>query len=105
APLEVVSWQARLSRETWRPARPPFAKPAAAPRPVARRAVFDAGARDFVDYAVYERSDFMPGACVPGPALVVEDETTTVLTGGFTTSLDPRRHLILDRNMCGGAPP
>jgi len=105
APLEVVSWQARLSRDTWRPARAPFAKPAAAPRPVARRAVFDAGAGDFVDYAVYERGDFMPGARVPGPALVVEDETTTVVTGGFTIGLDSRRHLILDRNMCGGAPP
>jgi hypothetical protein len=35
---------------------------------------------------------------VPGPALVVEDETTTVATGAFTISLDARGHLILNRN-------
>jgi N-methylhydantoinase A len=103
APLEVVSWQARLSRETWRPAPAAPAKAAAAPRPVARRAVFDASAGGFVDYAVYERSDFLPGARVPGPALVVEDETTTVVTGGFSIGLDARWHLILDRNGCGGS--
>jgi N-methylhydantoinase A len=101
APLEVVSWQARLSRETWRPPPAALAKTAAAPRPVARRAVFDAGAGGLVDYAVYERSHFVPGARVPGPALVVEDETTTVVTGGFAVRLDAHWHLILDRNACG----
>ena len=98
APIEVVSWQARLARATWRPTPAEAVAPAAAPMPVGLRGVFDARAGGFIDYAVYERCDFAPGARVPGPALVVEDETTTVATGAFTVSLDARGHLILDRN-------
>jgi N-methylhydantoinase A len=98
APIEVVSWQARLARETWRPTPVNAVAPAAAPRPVGQRGVFDARAGGFIDYAVYERSDFAPGASVPGPALVVEDETTTVATSNFIVSLDARGHLILIRN-------
>jgi len=97
APIEAVSWQARLSCENWRSTPVAPVPPAAPPQPVGRRRVFDAGAGGFVDYAVYERRDFTPGARVPGPALVVEDETTTVATSGFVVGLDARRHLVLDR--------
>src|SRR5215471_14205846 len=96
APLEVVSWQARLSRDTWRPARANPVECTAAPKPRGQRDVFDAGAGTFIDYAIYERSDFRPGSCVSGPALVVEDETTTLATSAFTVSMDARRHLILE---------
>jgi N-methylhydantoinase A len=105
APIEAVSWQARLSRETWHPVATNPAQRAAAPRPRGRRGVFDAGAGAFVDYAVYERSDFRPGARVPGPALVVEDETTTLATGAFTVSMDARSHLILERSADERRPP
>src|SRR5262249_17843872 len=70
APIEVVSWQARLARPIWHATSQPTptspASRGAAPKPVGRRAVFDAGAGDFVDYAIYERSHFRPGTCVPG---------------------------------------
>jgi N-methylhydantoinase A len=98
ATVEVVSWQARLAKETWWPTPAATAVPNAGPIPVGRRDVFDAHAGSFIDYAVYERSDFTPGARVLGPALVVEDETTTVATSSFTICMDARGHLILDRN-------
>jgi N-methylhydantoinase A len=98
APVEVISWQARLSRETWHPVAATPVQCAAPPKPRGRRGVFDAGAGAFVDYTIYERGDFRPGASVPGPALVVEDETTTVATGAFTVSMDARSHLILERS-------
>ena len=98
APIEVVSWQARLSRETWNPVAPNSVECAAAPKPRGQRDVFDAGAGSFIDYAIYERSDFRPGSCVSGPALVVEDETTTLATSAFTISMDARWHLILERS-------
>lgn len=99
APVEVVSWQARLSRETWHPVAATPAEDAVAPKPRGRRGVFDAGAGAFVDYTIYERGDFRPGACVPGPALVVEDQTTTVATRAFTVSMDARSHLVLERSI------
>jgi N-methylhydantoinase A len=99
APIEVISWQARLSRQTWQPTAVPPAQRTAAPNPIGRRQVFDAAAGAFIDYAVYERGDFHPGARVPGPALVIEDETTTVATRTFTVTMDARSHLILEREV------
>ena len=99
ASIEVISWQARLSRETWRPTTVPPAQRAASPKPLGYREVFDTGAGAVIDYAVYERSDFHAGASVLGPALIIEDETTTVATGAFTVTMDARSHLILERNL------
>jgi len=99
APIEIVSWHAHLSRETWRPTAITAAQRAAAPKPLGHREVFDAGVGAFIDYAVYERGQFSPGALVSGPALVVEDETTTVATYAFTVTMDARTNLILERKM------
>jgi N-methylhydantoinase A len=98
APVEVVSWQARVSRETWRPtpmAVSMHARPTL--HPIERQPVFDAQAGRLVEYAVYERCQFTAGSSVRGPALIVEDETTTVATSGFVVSLVDGGHLVLDR--------
>jgi N-methylhydantoinase A len=97
APIEIVSWQATLSKAIWRPLAPPEVMVTAPPPARDRRQVFESKAGRFIEYAVYERRDFVPGARVAGPALIVEDETTTVATSSFAVSMDQRNHLLLDR--------
>lgn len=97
APIEIVSWQAKLSKILWSPPPVPAEAAAAAPSRVGTRSVFEAMAGDFIDYAIYERRDFAPGARIDGPALIVEDETTTVATSSFAVRADAQRHLILER--------
>src|SRR5262249_30553592 len=104
APVEVVSWQARLAYESWRPSPVLPVAPAETPEARGRRGVFDASFGSFVDYTIYERADFRPGACVSAPVLVVEDETTTVVPAAFSVSVDARAHLILQRNASEGLP-
>ena len=48
------------------------------------RSFLDARAREFVDGAEVMRADLAPGDSVDGPALIVEDETCTIVTGSFT---------------------
>src|SRR5689334_23746292 len=43
------------------------------------RRVFDARKGEFASYAVHERDQLPLGAVLSGPALVVEDDTTTVV--------------------------
>ncbi|MBJ3778874.1 hydantoinase/oxoprolinase family protein [Acuticoccus mangrovi] len=104
APIEILSWKVALARPTWSPGRSSTAE--GEPRratPVATRPVFDPGAGLFLDHSVYERSALRAGDEVPGPALIVEDETTTVVTPGFRARVSGLGHLVLERNPEGRA--
>ena len=47
------------------------------------------------DFAVFVRAELKPGDCFAGPALVVEDQTTTVVSPRFDARIDGRHHLVL----------
>ena len=93
---EILSWTLTVSAPI-APAAAPAATPkdAPAPRPVGSRSVFDPDLQESVDYAIYVRDDLVPGATVPGPALIVEDQTTTVVTSPFDVSVNPLGYLVL----------
>ncbi|MFZ5783266.1 MAG: hydantoinase/oxoprolinase family protein [Pseudomonadota bacterium] len=61
----------------------------AKPVPTGHRTLFDPVERDFVSVPVYRRSALTPGFSVPGPAVIAEDETTTIVTSGFAAAVDP----------------
>ena len=42
-------------------------------------------------HSVYHRGDLRPGARLEGPALITEDQTTTVVTAGWRERGSPRR--------------
>jgi N-methylhydantoinase A len=44
--------------------------------------------REFADVPVYARTALSPGNTIQGPAIIAEDETTTIVTSGFTAALD-----------------
>jgi N-methylhydantoinase A len=87
--VEVLSWVLLLSAPVPEaggalPAEPRQSHPA----PARRRAVFDAESGDFVEVAIHERAALQPGAIVPGPAIIVEDETSTVVSRSFDARID-----------------
>jgi N-methylhydantoinase A len=46
---------------------------------------------------LYRREALAPGATIAGPALIEEDDTTTVVAQGFHAALDPHGYIILKR--------
>ncbi len=48
------------------------------------RRFLDAQQRQFVDAPEVLRDDMVPGDFIDGPALIVEDETCTIVTSAFT---------------------
>jgi N-methylhydantoinase A len=62
---------------------------AAKPSSVGTRTLFDPIQRDFTTVPVYLRSTLKPGSQVQGPAVIAEDETTTIVTSAFVAMLDP----------------
>ena len=47
--------------------------------------------------AIYERRDLKPGAMIPGPAVIVEDETSTVVSRNFDARIDAFGYIELIR--------
>ena len=96
--VEILSWVLLLSAP-----RPVEIETAAAspephaPRPARSRAVFDPETGEFIDVAIHERRDLEPGALIPGPAVIVEDETSTVLTRLFDARIDALGYIELIR--------
>src|SRR5205823_2910737 len=75
--VEILSWVLLLSGPVPAgDASPPELPPPSTPSPARRRLVFDSDAADFIEVAIYERAALGPGAVVPGPAVIVEDETS-----------------------------
>jgi len=67
---------------------PPAVPPAFAAPETRRRPVFDPETAEFVEVAIYERPTLSPGARLPGPAVIVEDETSTVVGRNFDARID-----------------
>ncbi|MBS7696700.1 MULTISPECIES: hydantoinase/oxoprolinase family protein [unclassified Chelatococcus] len=88
--IEFVDFAVRVQA-----ARPSNFRPVEAPSfehfsatPNERRTFFDPTTRSVADIPVYHRAALRAGATLSGPALVVEDETTTVVTRHFTATID-----------------
>jgi N-methylhydantoinase A len=94
---EVMSWALRLAA-AGAPIEP--CPPVSAERPAvanARTRLVDTLTGDFVDVPVYDRAGLSPGDVVVGPALITEDETTTLVTGRFTAHINGLGHIVLTR--------
>jgi N-methylhydantoinase A/oxoprolinase/acetone carboxylase beta subunit len=49
------------------------------------------------DAPVYLRSDLPRGTRLDGPALITEDQTTTVVTAGWRAEIDAQGSIVLNR--------
>ena len=94
---EIMNWTLRLAAE--QPAQPlcpaqPADKPA---KPRGSRPVYDPADQDMKEVAVYHRADLAIGSFIPGPAIVAEDETTTIVPKGFVARLTPIGAILLEK--------
>ena len=67
-----------------------------------KRNIFDAREQIFVEAGVYERESMEVGNEVTGPAIIVENETTTIVTSGYKATMQQDRCLLMQRKNGGG---
>ncbi len=65
------------------------------PEAIAKQPVFDPTSTKRVDAPVYLRDMLQPGDRIAGPALITEDQTTTVVTSIYDAAIDARGFIIL----------
>ena len=73
----------------------------AGPEPRGSRSLFDAEKTDYVDVPVYRREDLAPGMEIAGPALIIEDQTTTIVTGQFDVRVNAINYIVMKRRENG----
>ena len=95
--VEILTWTLGVASPTERPAGLPMPSARPAPAPHSHRRVFDASKTDFLDYPIYLRDDLGVGVRFPGPALIVEDQTTTVVSPNFDAAIDGHGYILLQR--------
>jgi N-methylhydantoinase A len=96
-PIEILSWSLQVAAEA--PQRRQATQPSTQRKATSttRTDVFDAAAGRRLSHAVFERAGLSPGDAVQGPALVVEAQTTTVVTASFDAAVDGAGNLVLTR--------
>ena len=95
--VEALSWTLRVATPVARPEAVGAPPPASRPTPDGSRALFDPARGAFVEVPVYRRDRLAPGARLGGPALIVEDETTIVVTERFDAHVNRLGYVVLER--------
>jgi N-methylhydantoinase A len=72
-------------------------------RPGKARDVLDRDKGTFSPVPIVLRDELQRGARISGPALIVEDETTTLVTPPFTAEIDEFGNIVCSRNAAGSA--
>ncbi|HKU96655.1 MAG TPA: hydantoinase/oxoprolinase family protein [Vineibacter sp.] len=95
--VEIMNWTLRLAAEQAAPARcppQPADKPSA---PRGKRTMYDPADQDMHEVSVYHRADLAAGSTLPGPAVIAEDETTTIVPKNFIARINPIGAILLER--------
>jgi N-methylhydantoinase A len=96
-PVEILTWRVSVStrpRSTPSRVEPDGGRDMA---PVLWRHVLDPASGKVLSYSQLRRDDLRPGDRIKGPALIIEDETTTVISPSFDAVIDARGYIVLTR--------
>jgi N-methylhydantoinase A len=95
--IEILSWVVAVSAPAeGRLAAPTPERPSTA-EPRSHHPVFDPDTGAFQEVPVYWRGDLSPGARIAGPAVIAEDETSTVVSPLFDARIDRFGYIELTR--------
>jgi 5-oxoprolinase (ATP-hydrolysing) len=74
------------------------------PMPIGEQDLFEAGQDGPVRAPVYRREQLAPGSSVTGPALITEDQTTTVVGSAWQAMINGRGHIVLTQCIADAVP-
>ena len=81
--IEIMNWSVQVRSELLQSARVAALERQQARSSEESRRIFDAREQRFVDAAVYQREELQSGDRINGPAVIIERETSTVVTSRY----------------------
>jgi N-methylhydantoinase A len=95
--VEVLSWALRLAAESLPPPSCPASPPDHPATPASYVKVADPMKGTYAEVPIYVRQSLTPGSTLQGPALIAEDETTTLVLDGFTARINGLGYVVMTR--------
>jgi N-methylhydantoinase A len=95
--IEIVTWSMKAADEVSHPYSQPLQGASNSVPAPTTRAVFDPTQGAMLDSAIIARTSLKPGDLVVGPAIIVEDETSTIVTSPFDAVIQPEGSILLTR--------
>ena len=96
--IEAMNWTLRVAAETAPPQPcPPMPEPAEA-EAAASRPVCDPATAAMAEAPIFRRDRLDPGTRIAGPAVIAEDETTTIVLESFSASIDALGNILIARD-------
>jgi N-methylhydantoinase A len=95
AAIQVISLRLVISGKTAKPAFPRHELKPGPAQPIRQAEVWLDGAHRQID--LYRRADLVPGQTFAGPAVVTQDDCTTIVPPGYVTRVDEYANLRITR--------
>jgi N-methylhydantoinase A len=96
--VEVLNWTLRLSAPEPKVQPCPASPPDRRVRTTAASELVDPATGESVAAETHLRADLMPGDVIAGPALIIEDETTTFVAPNWDARIDGLGYIVLTRS-------
>jgi N-methylhydantoinase A len=95
--IEVLNWGLSVASPTAEATLVPPAEARRTPMPAAHRTITCDFTGDPVEAAIHDRALLTPGDTIPGPALIVEPQTTTLVSADFTAIIDAAGNILMEQ--------
>ncbi|MCY3754597.1 MAG: hydantoinase/oxoprolinase family protein [Alphaproteobacteria bacterium] len=99
ADVEVLSWGLTVSTAEKMPAADEPGRLSGSPEPAGWRDVHDTESGETAQVPLYRRSELGAGDGLDGPALIVEEQTSTFVSRTFRAVLEPAGNIVLERRV------
>ncbi|OZI61793.1 hydantoinase/oxoprolinase family protein [Bordetella genomosp. 11] len=95
-PLEIMNFRVTASAERRVASATGAVRAVEGDGKIGTRRAFCTRTRKWMEFSVHRRADIAPGRPFPGPAIVEENESTTVVPSGARIRVDPHGSLIVE---------
>ena len=95
---EAITWSVTVSSVARKPTRAKNTSSKSTPKPRSKRLIYDPALGKQVMAPVYWRFDMKPGAALKGPAIIAEDETSTIVGANFKAKINSLGYIILEQS-------
>ena len=100
--IEILSWTLMVSEPVTQRLTPARLEPGAPLKAIGEHSVFDAETATRLDVPVYLREQLAANVYINGPALITEDQTTTVISSSFSASINSLGCIVLTKKQPPG---
>jgi N-methylhydantoinase A len=95
--IEILTWALSLSTKPAAIRHPKAVGRRIKMKPSGKRRLMDSNTGQYGTVGVYFRKNLSPGSLVPGPSVIVEDDTATVVGKAFDATINGLGYIVLER--------